>query len=77
MDPGDVLTVDEVAGLIQIHRETVYTLIERGEIPAVKVGTRWRIRRRDVEALLTGEASWLSTPNPRRTSSVAPRMLHR
>jgi excisionase family DNA binding protein len=57
MDPGDVLNVDQVADLIHMHRETVYTLIERGEIPAVKVGRRWRIRRQDVEALLAGEPS--------------------
>jgi excisionase family DNA binding protein len=57
MDPGDVLNVDEVAGLIHMHRETVYTMIERGEIPAVKVGSRWRIRRQDVEALLAGDPS--------------------
>lgn len=57
MDPGDVLNVDQVAELVHMHRETVYTLIERGEIPAVKVGRRWRIRRQDVEALLAGEPS--------------------
>jgi excisionase family DNA binding protein len=57
MDPGDVLNVDQVADLIHMHRMTVYDLIERGEIPAVKVGHRWRILRRDIEALLAGDRS--------------------
>jgi putative molybdopterin biosynthesis protein len=55
MDPGDILSAEQVAELFGVHRTTVYDLIERGEIPAVKVARRWRIRRQDIEALLAGE----------------------
>jgi excisionase family DNA binding protein len=38
-----LLTVKEVAGMLAIGRTTVYELIARGEIPAVKIGRARRI----------------------------------
>lgn len=34
--------------------QTVHRMIHRGELPAVKIGRVWRIRREDVDALLAG-----------------------
>lgn len=34
---------------------TVHRMIKRGELPAVKVGRNYRIRREDLEAFLAGE----------------------
>jgi putative molybdopterin biosynthesis protein len=54
VDPVEVFTPDQLAELFSLHRETIYDLIRRRELPAVKVGRRWRVRREDVEALLAG-----------------------
>src|SRR4051812_2292251 len=41
----EVLTPEDVADLLHIDRETVYRMARRHEIPAFKVGTKWRFRR--------------------------------
>jgi excisionase family DNA binding protein len=42
---AEVLTPDDVADLLHVDRETVYRMARRHEIPAFKVGTKWRFRR--------------------------------
>ncbi len=49
------LNTEEVAAELRLHPVTVRTLLERGEIPGVKIGARWYIRREDLDALLAGE----------------------
>ncbi|MER3396456.1 MAG: hypothetical protein C4318_05625 [Acidimicrobiia bacterium] len=44
----ELLTVREVAGLTRVSTMTVYRLIKRGELPAVRVGRSYRIRRQDL-----------------------------
>ena len=41
------LTTDEVAAYLRVGRETVYRLVRRGQMPAVRDGGQWRIRERD------------------------------
>jgi len=41
----DILTIPEVAELLRVAEKTVYTLAQRGEIPAFKVGGQWRFSR--------------------------------
>ncbi len=36
------LTIDDVAGLLQVSPKTVRRMVWRGEIPAFKVGNQWR-----------------------------------
>jgi excisionase family DNA binding protein len=42
---AEVLTPEDVADLLHVDRETVYRMARRHEIPAFKVGTKWRFRR--------------------------------
>jgi len=55
----EILTVEQAAGYLEIHKVTVYKYIRAGLLPAVKLGKVYRIYRKDVEALLatlrTGE----------------------
>lgn len=44
-------TISEVAKLLKVNRTFVYDLINRGEIPAVKVGSL-KIRRTTLEKYL-------------------------
>jgi excisionase family DNA binding protein len=48
-----VFTVEEAASYLRVSRQTIWRLIRAGTLPAGKVGRAWRIRRIDVEALLT------------------------
>jgi excisionase family DNA binding protein len=47
-----LMTVEEVAQDLRIGRTAVYALMDRGELPWLKIGRSRRIRRRDVEALV-------------------------
>ena len=44
-DTEDLLTVNEVAALLRVHRETVLRHIRKGLIRAVKIGRTLRIPR--------------------------------
>ena len=39
---NDLLTVDEVAEILRVHKSTVYKLIERDQIQAFKLGRAYR-----------------------------------
>jgi excisionase family DNA binding protein len=49
---GGLLTVSEVAAAMRVSNMTVYRLIKGGELPAVRVGTNYRIREDDLERFL-------------------------
>ncbi|HEU5298004.1 MAG TPA: helix-turn-helix domain-containing protein [bacterium] len=48
----EVLTVEQAAEYLQIHKVTVYKYIRAGILPAAKLGKVYRIYRRDLEALM-------------------------
>lgn len=48
----EVLTVEQAADFLQVHRLTVYRYIREGLLPAVRLGKMYRLLARDVEAFL-------------------------
>jgi excisionase family DNA binding protein len=58
----ELMTVKETAAYLRIPLPSVYHLVQRGQLPAIQIGGRWRIKRslldRDV---LKTEASSLPT----------------
>jgi excisionase family DNA binding protein len=51
----DVLTVEQLAELLQVDEQTVRSLATKGELPGRKVGRQWRFSRQAV-------LDWLATP---------------
>ncbi len=47
-----LLTAAEVADQLRISTMTVYRLIRRGELPAVRVGRNYRVRESELLAFL-------------------------
>ncbi len=43
------MTVEEAAQYLRLHTSTVYRLVRRGELPAVKIGKQWRLDRETLE----------------------------
>ena len=41
----ELLTVKETAEYLRIPLPTVYYLVQRGQLPAIQIGGRWRIKR--------------------------------
>ncbi|MFR1807995.1 MAG: helix-turn-helix domain-containing protein [Pygmaiobacter massiliensis] len=52
-DYGDFLTVTDVSRLTGIHRNTLYGMIESGQLPAQKMGRTYRFYKNQLrEALM-------------------------
>ena len=44
----DVLTLRECQKILQVSRGTMLRLLHEGEIPAFRIGNRWRIQRKEM-----------------------------
>jgi excisionase family DNA binding protein len=51
-----LLTVAEVATLMRVSRMTVYRLIRRGQLKAIRVGRNYRVRENDLSEYLEAQA---------------------
>ena len=51
-----LLTVKEVASLLRVSAQTLYKMLEAGEIPAVKVGSQWRFDRDKIREWIANQA---------------------
>lgn len=49
MNPRARMTVEEIAGRLDIGRLAVYTMLEQGIIPAIRLGRRWIVTRHAFE----------------------------
>ena len=54
---ADLLTVAEVADELRVSSMTVYRLIQREELPALRIGRSYRIERGDLDEYLSGRAT--------------------
>jgi excisionase family DNA binding protein len=50
-----LLTAAEVADQLRVSTMTIYRLIRRGELPAVRIGRNYRVRAEDLDAYLAGQ----------------------
>ena len=47
--PEQLLTLEQVAEYLNVDKFTVYRLLAEKELPAFKVGSQWRFKRRMIE----------------------------
>lgn len=52
MELENLLTLKEVAKLLRLSPQTLYKMLEQGEIPAVKIGSQWRFDREQLKSWL-------------------------
>jgi excisionase family DNA binding protein len=45
----EILTLPEVAQLLKVAGKTVYSMVQKGQLPAFKVGGQWRFKRIDID----------------------------
>ena len=73
----ELMTVKETAEYLRIPLPTVYYLVQRGQLPAVQIGGRWRIKTSTVTRLRED----ITTPLPQsiatRLRMVAARLARR
>lgn len=53
------LTIDQIADHLQISKEKIYKLCQRGKMPASKVVGQWRFDLKEVDA-------WVRTQRPKK-----------
>ncbi len=46
---AELMTLQEVADYLRVTEKTIYRLLGRGSIPAVKVGRQWRFERMSID----------------------------
>ena len=49
---GDVLKISDLQDILWIGRNAVYKLLQNQEIPAFRIGTRWRVSKAALLAYL-------------------------
>jgi excisionase family DNA binding protein len=59
-----ILTVEQVAQILQVHPFTVLKFIKQGKLKAAKLGRVYRIRRTEVDRFLDAQMGGETTPRP-------------
>lgn len=67
----DVMTIDQLAGYLQLTRSTLYKLVQAHRVPGKKGGRQWRFQRAAIDAWLAGEP----LDNPPSTRRAATRSV--
>ena len=50
LKPRARITVDEIADRLDVGRQAVYTMLEQGLLPGIRLGRRWIVTRAAFEA---------------------------
>lgn len=53
------LTIEQIADYLQVSKEKVYKLCQRGKMPASKFGGQWRFERTEID-------QWLRKQRPQK-----------
>lgn len=56
-EPGQILTLDEVAANLKVGKRTVYRLAAARKIPAFKVGGTWRFSSADLDGWIRQQSA--------------------
>jgi len=59
----ELITVEDLANYLSVNVRTIYRLLERGNIPAIKVGRQWRFDRALID-------KWLKQRTVRTKASI-------
>lgn len=54
-ESGEILTIRQLADYLMVSEKTVYRMLDRSELPAMRVGAQWRFRKQDIDAWLAEE----------------------
>lgn len=55
--PSRVMTVNELADFLRVHRSTVYRLLKSNSLPAFRVGSDWRFNTETVNEWMNRKQS--------------------
>ncbi len=77
-DEEPLLSVPQVAARLDVTAQTVRNWIERGSLPALRVGRAFRVRREDVDELVARASATSGVRSTRRSVwDPGPTRIHR
>ena len=44
----ELITLEELSRYLKISKPTLYKMVERGKIPALKIASQWRFKKEDI-----------------------------
>ena len=44
----ELLTLNELSRYLKISKPTLYKMVEKGKIPALKIANQWRFKKEDI-----------------------------
>jgi excisionase family DNA binding protein len=56
-DSAKVLTVNELAEYLRVHRSTIYRLLKKGQLPGFKIGSDWRFNIEAIDKWRLGQGA--------------------
>lgn len=48
----ELLTLEELAEYLKISKHTLYKMVEKGKLPALKIANQWRFKKKKIEEWL-------------------------
>jgi excisionase family DNA binding protein len=48
----ELFTLEELAKYLKISKPTLYKMVEKGKIPALKIANQWRFKKNDINRWL-------------------------
>lgn len=72
---SEILTIEEVARYLRVSERTVYEWAQKGEIPAGKIGTVWRLKKDDIESWVDERLASSKTSVPKQHKIVTENFL--
>lgn len=52
MPASEILTIKQLSGYLMVSEKTLYRMLDRSLLPAIRVGAQWRFRKSDIDAWL-------------------------
>jgi excisionase family DNA binding protein len=52
----EVMTIDDLAGYLQVSKSSLYKLAQEGRVPGQKVGRHWRFHKDSIDRWLDQQA---------------------
>jgi excisionase family DNA binding protein len=66
-----VYNLDEVAGILQVTKRTLYNHIKAGHLPAVKIGKYWRVSKDTLQDFILTGAPEIRDRDKRKNNNPA------
>lgn len=59
---SEYLTPREVIDLLYIGKNTLYKLLNSGELKGFRIGKQWRVRRSELQKYISKQENFISSP---------------